>query len=62
MPDWISFVARANPVNWAVESARGAMLGQDWTAVGFQTALLAAFAILCTSFTTQAFRLYQRAS
>ncbi|GER08047.1 hypothetical protein JCM17843_23570 [Kordiimonadales bacterium JCM 17843] len=31
MPDWIAAVARYNPVDWAVQMARGAALGGDWT-------------------------------
>lgn len=62
MPGWISSVARANPVNWAVEGARNAMLGQSWSSVGLQTGLLLVFVLVCCVFATRAFRVYQSAS
>ncbi len=60
MPGWISSVARANPVNWAVESSRNAMLGQHWLSVGLQTGLLVVFVLICGIFATRAFRVYQQ--
>lgn len=60
MPGWIRAVARFNPVNWAVNGARDAMLGVNWDTVALQAALLAAFMVVCIMFATQAFRLYRR--
>jgi ABC-2 type transport system permease protein len=60
MPGWIQVVGRANPVNWAVEGARDAMLGIDWPQVGTLTLYLAGFVLLCGVFATQAFALYRR--
>lgn len=62
MPGWISSIARVNPVNWAVEGSRNAMLGQNWLSVGLQTGLLLVFVLICGIFATRAFRVYQRAS
>ncbi|MFO7272620.1 ABC transporter permease [Sphaerobacter thermophilus] len=61
MPGWIRAIARANPVNWAVQGARNAMEGADWGAVASYGLLLTAFTIACVLFATQAFRLYRRA-
>lgn len=44
MPAWMRHVAAANPVNWAVQAARGAMLGTGWTSVTVHLAALAALA------------------
>jgi ABC-2 type transport system permease protein len=60
MPAWIRAVGLANPVNWAVDGARDAMLGVDWPQVGAQALNLAAFVLLCGIFATQAFSLYRR--
>jgi ABC-2 type transport system permease protein len=60
MPGWIQVVGRANPVNWAVEGARDAMLGVEWPQVGAYALYLALFALLCGVFATQAFSLYRR--
>lgn len=62
MPVWIRSAARVNPVNWAVDSARAALLGVDWSLIGTRALYLAAFMIVCGIFATQAFRLYRRAT
>ncbi|MFN8559719.1 MAG: ABC transporter permease [Dehalococcoidia bacterium] len=62
MPNWIQAAARVNPVNWAVNAARDAMLGQQWAAVWTSSALLAAFALAAGAFATQAFRAYRRSA
>ncbi|MDI3339598.1 MAG: ABC transporter permease [Sphaerobacter sp.] len=62
MPGWIRAIARANPVNWAVQGARYAMLGSDWGAVASYGLLLGAFAVLGVLFATQAFRAYRRST
>ncbi|MBX6754222.1 ABC transporter permease [Thermorudis peleae] len=61
MPRWIRALARINPVNWAVEAARGAALGTDSGMVLTRLALLAVFTIVCCLLATLAFRRYQRA-
>jgi ABC-2 type transport system permease protein len=61
MPGWIRFVAQGNPVNWAVNAARNAMLGQDWASVWANIGLLAVFVLVATLFSSQAFRAYRRA-
>jgi ABC-2 type transport system permease protein len=62
MPDWIKFLAQGNPVNWAVDGARNAMAGEEWTAIWTYSLLLAAFVLVASFFSTQAFRMYQRAA
>lgn len=62
MPGWIRAVARANPVNWALQTCRSALSGAAaWpTILSFGGALLAlALALLWLS--TRTFRSYQRA-
>ena len=62
MPEWIQIAARANPVQWAVDGARGAMLGSDWAGVWLNCGLLAAFTVVTGFFATQAFRVYRRSA
>ena len=60
-PGWIQDVARVNPVDWAVTAGREAVArDQDWGLVLGRSALLLAFALLCTWFASRAFRAYQR--
>jgi ABC-2 type transport system permease protein len=60
VPDWVSSVAKYNPVNWAVVAGREAVQdGADWAAVAGYSGLLAAFALACTMLATRAFRAYQ---
>jgi ABC-2 type transport system permease protein len=62
IPRWMQHVADFNPVNWAVEGGREAVLpGADWGLVAIRAGLLAALLALCTAFATRAFRAYQRA-
>jgi ABC-2 type transport system permease protein len=60
MPGWIRFIAQGNPVNWAVDAAQGAMLGQAWPSVWGYIALLTVFVLVTGFFATQAFRIYRR--
>lgn len=62
MPEWIRAVARVNPVNWAVDGARAAMLGQEPATTWGSAALLAGFVLLGGIFATQAFRAYRGAA
>ncbi|HUA11495.1 MAG TPA: ABC transporter permease [Solirubrobacteraceae bacterium] len=60
-PHWIQDVAKYNPVNWAVQSARSAAMQHiDWGLVLPRLGLLLAFALLAAAFATRAFRRYQR--
>ena len=60
-PAWIQDVAKVNPVDWAVTGGREAVARDpDWGLVLGRSALLLAFALLCTWFASRAFRAYQR--
>jgi ABC-2 type transport system permease protein len=60
MPDWMTTVARYNPVDWAIRAGREAVqTGTDWGTVVGYCGLLAAFALACTVLATRAFRAYQ---
>jgi ABC-2 type transport system permease protein len=62
-PDWIQTVARFNPVNWAVEAGREALLATpDWSLIVSRFGGLVLFAVVCVGLATQAFRSYQRAA
>jgi ABC-2 type transport system permease protein len=62
IPKWIQDVAAFNPVNWAVEAGRDAVLpGTDWGMVLERLGLLAALTVVCVLLATRAFRAYQRA-
>jgi ABC-2 type transport system permease protein len=61
IPGWIQTVAKVNPVNWAVQAARGAAMQKiDWGLVAGRIGLLVALALLCAAFATRAFGKYQR--
>jgi ABC-2 type transport system permease protein len=61
VPEWIETFARFNPVNWAVEAGREALLaGADWSMIAPRLAGLALVAIACAGLATRAFRSYQR--
>jgi ABC-2 type transport system permease protein len=61
VPDWIATVARVNPVNWAVEAGRDALLGgSDWEYIGLRLAALLVTALISAAVATRAFRAYQR--
>jgi ABC-2 type transport system permease protein len=62
MPGWLQFLAKLNPVNWTVNASRDAMAGNDWGSTLVYCAMLAAFAVICWFFSTQAFRAYRRAN
>jgi len=62
-PDWIQAIARVNPVNWAVEAGREALLtGADWGFILPRLAGLLGVAALCLALATRAFRSYQRSA
>ena len=60
-PEWIQTVARFNPVNWAVEAGREALLANpDWSFVLPRIGALLVLSILATGWATRTFRSYQR--
>lgn len=61
-PDWIANVAKFNPVNWAIEAGRSALIDSspDWSLILTRTGLLLVFGALMAAFATRAFRSYQR--
>jgi ABC-2 type transport system permease protein len=62
-PDWIGAVARANPVNWAVEAGREALVASpDWSFVLLRVGGLVVVAILAAAVATRAFPSYQRSA
>jgi ABC-2 type transport system permease protein len=61
MPGWMQNVAKANPVNWALDSARGALSHSvDWSTTLAHGAGLLALAIALVWLSTLTFRTYQR--
>jgi ABC-2 type transport system permease protein len=61
VPDWIATLARFNPVNWAVEAGREALLSDaDWSMIVPRLVGLTVVAIVCAGLATRAFRSYQR--
>lgn len=60
-PDWIATLASYNPVNWAVEAGREALMADaDWSIVATRLAALLIVALLSLAMATRAFRSYQR--
>lgn len=63
VPDWIGAVAAFNPVNWAVEAGREALLAvPDWSVILPRLGGLGVVAIACVALSTRAFRSYQRSA
>jgi len=61
VPRWIQHAASVNPVNWAVEAGRNAVLpGTNWGMVLTRLGLLAALTAICIALATRAFGMYQR--
>jgi ABC-2 type transport system permease protein len=61
MPDWMDTAADFNPLEWAVEAARAAALGDGgWDVVLTRCGLLAGFLALCAWFALRALERYQR--
>jgi ABC-2 type transport system permease protein len=61
LPDWMSTVAKFNPVNWAIEAGRSATAANpDWGLIAGYVGLLAAGLVLAATLATQAFRSYQK--
>ncbi|MDQ3824141.1 MAG: ABC transporter permease [Actinomycetota bacterium] len=61
IPGWMQWVARVNPVQWAVDAAREPVLPDpDWGLVGISLAGLTAFTAATAALATRTFRAYQR--
>ena len=61
MPGWMQAVASANPVNWALDGARGALAeNPDWGAALAHCGWLLALAAAMVWLSTLTFRSYQR--
>lgn len=60
LPGWMRHVAAVNPVNWAVEAARSAMLDTDWTGALLRLAALAALVVATEAFAHLALSRYKR--
>jgi len=61
MPGWMQAVAGANPVNWALDAARGVLARTvDWSAVLVYGGALVALAVGLVALSTLTFRGYQR--
>ena len=62
-PDWIETAATYNPINWAIEAGREALVASpDWAFVGVRVGGLALVAALCVALATIAFRSYQKSA
>lgn len=60
MPEWVSTVARVNPMNWAVELGRGALVGPYPKAGWWQVGGLFVLAVLAFVWAVRSLRTYQR--
>jgi ABC-2 type transport system permease protein len=61
MPGWMQAVAAVNPVNWALEAARGALgASVDWRTTLWHGSWLLALAAVLVWVSTLTFRTYQR--
>jgi ABC-2 type transport system permease protein len=61
LPGWMQWVARFNPVNWAVQAGRSATSANvDWSLVASRTGFLALLLVASAAFATRAFNAYQR--
>ncbi len=61
MPDWMDFLAKFNPVNWASDAARFAIVsGGHWSSISVDLGLLLAATAVTSSFATWTFKAYQR--
>jgi ABC-2 type transport system permease protein len=62
-PGWIQSFARYNPINWAIEAGREALLAApDWSVILPRMGGLLAVGVACVALATAAFRSYQRSA
>jgi ABC-2 type transport system permease protein len=62
-PEWVQTAARYNPVNWAVEAGREALLASpDWSVILPRVGGLVVVALVGLALATRAFRSYQRSA
>jgi ABC-2 type transport system permease protein len=61
MPPWMRRLASVNPVNWAVESARSAMLGTNWGSTLVHLGELSVLVVAMEAAALIALNKYQRA-
>ena len=62
-PDWIETAATYNPINWAVQAGREALMANpDWSFILPRVGALLVVALLCVALATAAFRSYQRSA
>jgi len=61
LPNWIRWIARFNPVNWAADAGRSAAGAHpDWGLIATRTGFLALVLLASAAFATRAFNSYQR--
>lgn len=61
LPDWIRWIARFNPINWATEAGRSAAgPNADWSLVASRAGFLVLLLLASAAFATRAFTAYQR--
>lgn len=61
LPNWIRWIARFNPVNWAAEAGRSAAgADADWGLIASRVGFLALLVVASAAFATRAFNAYQR--
>jgi ABC-2 type transport system permease protein len=61
MPTWIRTVASFNPLNWSLDSARGALAADpNWADVAVHGGWLLGLALLMVGLSTRSFRSYQK--
>jgi ABC-2 type transport system permease protein len=61
LPDWIQWVSKFNPVNWAAQAGRSAaQRDADWNLIATRAGLLTLLLVASAVFATRAFTSYQR--
>jgi ABC-2 type transport system permease protein len=61
VPDWVATAAKLNPVNWAVEAGREALVASpDWSMILPRIAGLLILTVIATAWATRTFRAYQK--
>jgi ABC-2 type transport system permease protein len=61
LPDWIRWIAKFNPVNWAAEAGRSAVATHaDWSLIATRVGFLGVLLVVSAVFATRAFATYQK--